>query len=135
MAVNLAEKYDGRLIEAVISGKLEKDDYEHFVPKLEEAMKRHGKIRMLVQMVDFHGWSAGALWEDLKFDIAHFSDIDRLALVGHKSWEEGMAVFCKPFTTAKIRYFDSQELDAAHEWIEADLHESGASTGQQASST
>ena len=28
-----------------------------------------------------------------------------------------MAVFCKPFTTAKIRYFDESKGDEAREWI------------------
>jgi hypothetical protein len=32
-----------------------------------------------------------------------------------------MAVFCKPFTTATIRYFDRSEADQAEAWIYADL--------------
>ena len=55
---------------------------------------------MLVRLHDFHGWTAGALWEDIKFDLKHFAHIERLALVGDRKWEAGMAVFCKPFTTA-----------------------------------
>jgi len=31
-----------------------------------------------------------------------------------------MAVFCKPFTTAKIKYFDRSNLDEAKTWIAAD---------------
>jgi hypothetical protein len=30
-----------------------------------------------------------------------------------------MATFCKPFTKAKIKYFDIAELDAARSWIAA----------------
>lgn len=70
---------------------------------MERLVKQHGKIRMLVEMHDFHGWTAGALWEDVKFDAKHFHDIERLALVGETKWEKGMAVFCKPFTTAASR--------------------------------
>jgi hypothetical protein len=28
-----------------------------------------------------------------------------------------MAAVCKPFTMAKIKYFDSSELDAAKAWL------------------
>ena len=63
----------------------------------------------------------GALWEDMKFDIKHFADIEQLALVGERKWQEGMAIFCKPFTGATIRYFDQHEFDQAEEWIRADL--------------
>ena len=56
-----------------------------------------------------------------KFDVKHFADIQRLAMVGDRKWEHGMAVFCKPFTTAKIRYFDEHEADQAAEWIHAEI--------------
>ena len=28
-----------------------------------------------------------------------------------------MATVCKPFTTAKVRYFDAAEMDAAKAWL------------------
>lgn len=102
------------------SGRLTKADYEHFVPQVEDLIQKHGKIRLLFEMRDFHGWRAGALWEDLKFDMKHFADIDRLAMVGERKWEKGMAVFCNPFTTAKIRYFDRAEIDQAVQWLKSE---------------
>jgi hypothetical protein len=59
-----------------------------------------------------------SLWEDTQFDMRHFNDIERLALVGETRWQQGMAVFCRPFTTAKVRYFDHSELAKARQWIE-----------------
>jgi hypothetical protein len=87
---------------------------------MEERLKQHGKLRILFVMHDFHGWDAGALWEDVKFDLRHFRDIERLAVVGEAGWEKGMAAFCRPFTTASIRYFDQSEIDKAREWVQAD---------------
>jgi hypothetical protein len=107
-----------KVIEVEISGKLTKDAYQEFVPQTEAAIREHGKVRMLVIMHDFHGWTAGALWEDIKFDFKHFSHIEKLAIVGETKWEHGMAVFCKPFTTATVKYFDSAQLDAARDWIQ-----------------
>src|SRR5271163_977751 len=119
MSVELHE--DGKILVVNLTGKLTKEDYERFLPEVERLIKKHGKMRMLVQMRDFHGWTAGALWQDIKFDLKHFRDIERLALVGEKGWENGMAVFCKPFTTATIRYFNRNEADQAEAWIHADL--------------
>ncbi len=31
----------------------------------ERLIGEHGKIRILLEMHDFHGWEAGALWEDV----------------------------------------------------------------------
>jgi len=76
------------------------------------------------EMRDFHGWDAGALWEDIKFDIRHFYDIESLALVGDKKWEKGMSIFCRPFTKAQIKYFDLTEIYKAYEWIREGLEAS-----------
>lgn len=117
MAVEIRETSCPGAIEVHLSGKLTKQDYEHFVPELERRIEKHGKLRLLVEMHDFHGWTAGALWEDVKFDFLHFSDVDRLAMVGETRWQEGMAVFCKPFTTAKVEYFDHTRMDEAMDWL------------------
>lgn len=103
-----------------VSGKLTKEDYEMFVPELEKWIERHGKIRILFDMVDFHGWTLSAAWEDLKLGVRHISHIERIAMIGDKAWEHGMATFCKPFTKAKIRYFDRTEADVGIDWIASD---------------
>lgn len=100
-----------------ISGKLTKEDYERFVPEIEQMMAAHENVRILVELTDFHGWTAAAAWEDSKFGMRHYSDIERMAIVGEKAWEKGMAMLLKPFTKAKVKYFDSSQMDAAKTWI------------------
>jgi hypothetical protein len=87
------------------------------VNEFERLIRQHGKLRVLFDMADFHGWDAGAVWEDIKFDIKHFSDIERLAMVGDKKWQHGMAMFFKPFTKATIRYFDQANAAEARKWL------------------
>ena len=119
--IALKEDAGGKLLTVQMSGKLEKQDYEQFVPQVEALIKQHGKVRILLSMHDFHGWEASALWEDIKFDVQHFRDIERLAMVGDSKWEAGMAAFCKPFTTATIKYFDHSKLAEAESWIREGL--------------
>ena len=116
-AVTLKETSEGKVLEVALTGRLTREDYAHFLPTVERLVKAHGKLRLLVEMHDFHGWSAGALWEDIKFDLKHFRDIERLAIVGDKAWERGMAAFCKPFTAAKVRYFERSTIDQARSWL------------------
>jgi hypothetical protein len=119
MAIQLTERNNGNILEVQVRGKLVHEDYQHFVPEFERLVKEHGKIRVLFEMTGFHGWNASALWDDIKFDLKHFSDIERLAMVGDRKWEKGMSVFCKPFTTAKIRYFDIAQTTEARAWLES----------------
>jgi len=121
MSVELHQEADGKILNVRVSGKLTKEDYERFVPEFEKLIQQHGKIRVLMRMDDFHGWKAAALWEDIKLDFKHFRDFERIAMVGDKAWEEGMAFFCKPFTTAEVRYFGHHEEDRAREWLSEGL--------------
>jgi hypothetical protein len=118
MPVELNLEKEGRILLVRARDKLEKADYESFVPEVEQLIQKHGKLRLLLELHNFHGWTAGALWEDLKFDFKHFNHIERLAIVGESRWQEGMATFCKPFTIAQIRYFNQDQLAQAREWIE-----------------
>jgi len=120
MSITMEEIDTSNLMEVHLSGRLVKEDYLSFMPEAERLIQLHGKIRVLVVMSDFHGWDSGALWEDIKFDVKHFNHISRVAIVGEKKWQKAMSHICRPFTTAKIRYFDHDELAAAREWLNAD---------------
>lgn len=100
-----------------MSGKLHDEDYKTFVPAVDAAIASRGKVRLLAEFHDFHGWDARALWDDIKFSTTHCTKIERIALVGDKTWEKWMAQVCKPFTMAKVRYFDAAEAAAAKAWL------------------
>lgn len=120
MPVNLIQKKDGKILEVHVSGKLVREDYRRFVPMFEQLLQSHGKLRLLFEMSDFHGWDVEALWDDLKFDVKHFNDIERVAMVGERKWQQWMAAFCQPFTAAKVRYFDKADALQAAAWLEGD---------------
>jgi len=117
MALQVRNDGTNNLVEITVSGKLIKADYETFIPQIEKLIRAQGKLRILFEMKDFHGWTASALWEDFKFDLKHFRDVERIAMVGDKKWEQGMASFCMPFTTAKIKYFDHEHREQALAWL------------------
>ena len=119
MSVALMPTLEKKYVEVDLSGTLDRADYEKLVPQFEQWIREHGKVRLLVLMHDFHGWHAGALWEDIKFDVHHFSDFERIAFVGEKKWQEYMTAFCKPFTKAQVRYFESAEMEQAKVWLES----------------
>ena len=117
MPIQLKEENGGKLIAVHVSGKLTKADYEHFVPEFERQIQSHGRLCVLFDMSGLQGWDAGAAWEDFKFGVAHFADIERLAIVGEKKWQEVTATLSKPFTKATVRYFDHTQAPEAQKWL------------------
>lgn len=107
----------GRIVTLKFRGQLSKKDYEMFGPQIESQMRAGSTIRLLVELIGFEGWTAGALWEDTKLAAKHFNDIERLAIVGDARLEKGVAMFVKPFTGATVRYFDVSEAQKARQWI------------------
>jgi hypothetical protein len=81
------------------------------------SLTAEGKVRLFIQLEDFHGWDLHAAWDDFKFSLKHYSDFDRIAMVGERKWEEWIASFCKPLTKAKVKYFDRSEVYAAWKWL------------------
>ena len=115
--IDLEETTAGKIVFLRFKEKLSKQDYDEFIPRIEGLMEKGPKIRLVVELHDFKGWTAGALWEDTKFAARHFNDIERLAVVGDARWEKGVAVFIKPFTKAVVRYFDMKDVEKAHKWV------------------
>ena len=100
-----------------LSGKLHDADYKTFTPAVDAAAGT-GKVRLLAQFHDFHGWDTHALWDDIKFATTHCTKIERIAIVGEKTWEKWMAKVCAPFTMAKVRYFDAADIEKAWAWLQ-----------------
>ncbi len=117
MPVDLSEQNEGRILQVRVRGKLTHKDYQRFVPEFGRLAQKHGKVSILFEMDDFHGWKTAALWDDIRFDLTYFASIKRLAMVGDKRWQKWMSSFCRPFTTAEIRYFSHAESVNARRWL------------------
>lgn len=117
MPIRMEAEDGGRIVLVHVTGKLLKADYGEFRPAFDQLVRLHGKVRVLFDMVDFHGWDAAAAWEDLKFGVEHYADIERLALVGEQQWQHAMATIARPFTRAAVRYFDRADAAQARLWL------------------
>jgi hypothetical protein len=75
---------------------------------------------VLFEMSDFHGWDMAALWDDIKFDVKHFSDSTAspwLVIRGGRGWLH--SVDRSP--RRRIRYFDHAQIEDARRWLKCRL--------------
>jgi hypothetical protein len=106
------------VIELSLSGKLSRDQTRDLIPRFERVFESYGSVRLLVDMTRLRGWTPGILWEDLPAETLHYSHVDRIAVVGDRKWQLAMAAFCRPFSAARVRYFDQGDVESARAWIE-----------------
>lgn len=113
------EKIDDKTVVTItFKGKVDKEDYDLLLPQLEAIIEKGKHVRILILLDDFKGWSMGAMWEDTKFGLAHFSDIEKIAIAGEKNWEQLMVMFLKPFTAAHVKYFQMDQHQEAKNWVQ-----------------
>lgn len=97
--------------------KLTKSDYAMLLPVLVNRLQTYKKIRWYFEMENFTGWELEAFWQDVKFDIQHADDFEKIAMVGEKKWQERMTDLMKPFSEAEIKFFELEDRKIAFEWI------------------
>lgn len=100
-----------------IHGKLDKSDFLRVIPKIEEKIGAKGRVSLLVHIDEYAGRTPQALWEDLKFDMKHYKDIARLALVSKNISEDWLATLSKPFTSADTQFYHDEDIDIARNWV------------------
>ena len=68
---------------------------------VEQAVDKSGKVRMLAEFHDFHGWDMHALWDDIKFATKQFlADINSIPAANVKKIEDMAYKSAVDFITA-----------------------------------
>jgi len=103
-----------------VTRPLSRTEIEKITSELEGAINASGKIRVLIDLQAFPYADLGAFWEDLKFDIGHARDLQRLALVGGNELEKWSLRIFGVLTLTTCRCFPAEQLDAAWNWLNED---------------
>ena len=100
-----------------ISRPLSREEVKTITDELEGTITARGKIRVLLDLQAFPYEDLGALWEDLKFDVRHAKDLERLAVVGADKLEEWATRIFGALTFTRCRCFDKDQVEDAWQWL------------------
>ena len=115
MITELTELPDG-VIGFEAAGKLHAEEYRDvLLPAIERAASA-GDIRIVLVMRSFDGMTGGALWQDLKMGVEHWSAWKRIALVTDIEWMVHGTEWFGWMTPGEVRHFPLADRDAAVEW-------------------
>ena len=100
-------------------GKVTAEDYETVVmPAVENKLAKHSKLRLIYRMgEEFEGYEAGAMWDDARVDIGHFTAWEKIAIVTDVEWIRIMGKVFGFTMVRQVRIFPNKELKAAVEWV------------------
>ncbi|MGI9642103.1 MAG: STAS/SEC14 domain-containing protein [Acidimicrobiia bacterium] len=104
-------------IEAV--GEVRAGDYDDTLdPAVDAALATHDKISLLYVLgADFDGYSGGAMWEDTKLGVTHWTSWKKIALVtDHGGYADGVKAFAW-LIPAEIKVYALADRDEATAWV------------------
>ncbi len=86
---------------------------------LAQQIRKTGKIRLILMIEPRKTGDVESLFFDLGFAYIYADNIERMALVGDKTWERTCAGLFGLFANIKATYFDRSEAKAALKWIKS----------------
>lgn len=111
------DKSQGNTLGFKLSGDINKADYDVLVPAVQAAVDQAGSVSLLLDMQDFKWEKVSAWGADLNFGHTYRKKIDKMAIVGNKTWERWIAKLAEPFYAKEALFFSLAEIDAAWEWL------------------
>jgi len=101
-----------------VSGKLEEDDFKKITPGIDEAIKLHGSLKLLIDATAFDGWSSmHAASQHFSFVRNHHQKIERIALIADHEWQHWVVGVASVFVHPEIKIFDKDHATAAETWL------------------
>lgn len=119
--IKLIPMLQDNVIGFVAIGEVTANDYETvLIPEVELLLKERAKIRVFCYLgPEFSGFSAGALWDDLKMGLKHLTAWEKIAIVTDKEWIKSGADTFKHVIPCPIAVFDNKQYGQAKIWIAA----------------
>lgn len=106
------------IIEAVVDGKVDADEYHALAKKALAFMEQHKKIRVIKIIKSFDGFDLDILKEKLIMDLLkHKHKISHTALVTDEGWIEQLAEFITPMFPYRTRCYKLSDIEAARAWV------------------
>jgi hypothetical protein len=120
MSTEITVAGDG-ILSAKITGMLTYAELQALQKAASDLVNQQGqrsKVRILVVTEDFQGWQRGDNWGSSSFQLDRDGQIERMAIVGDKKWEDLTLIFAaQGLRKFPIEYFEPAEMAKARAWL------------------
>lgn len=116
MIKKLAES-SGNIVGYKAVGVITASDYLKLEPEVRDLVEKEGNVRMLIDLTEFQWEKLEAWLQDLEFGYEFHNKIQKMAIVGDKTWEKWMTHPAKPFYARNVKFFHSSDISKAWAWL------------------
>jgi hypothetical protein len=108
---------EGNALGYHIAGTLTHPEVKEIHREVEQALERHGSVRLLVEFGELSMPEPRAALEDLKLTPEYLTDVERFAVVGEAAWQGWLARFTDIVARGEARHFEPEALVDAWRWL------------------
>ncbi|MEQ9618476.1 MAG: STAS/SEC14 domain-containing protein [Deltaproteobacteria bacterium] len=109
---------EGNIIGFRLKGRIEDEEFDEALGMIEEKLKNHEKLRVYAEVEKVGGMSVNTLMKDIHFNLRHWRDFEKEAVVSDKGWIETWVKFAsRLFPHIEVRHFSFEEKEEAMEWV------------------
>ncbi|MBL1433347.1 MAG: STAS/SEC14 domain-containing protein [Gammaproteobacteria bacterium] len=100
-----------------VAGKLTHEDYKIITPMIDAALEGVDEptINAFVDATQLEGWELRAAWDDLKLGLKHNKEFKKIAILGHKKWQEYLPKIASWFISGEMKHFEDK--GEAFSWL------------------
>ena len=117
--IEMLPESSGRAVGAKFSGEVTHEDYTAFLPQVQSVMAEQGKIRFLLLAEDMH-WDLRGLVDDLRYTVTFASNVERVAIVGDRTWQRLQTAIVDHLIRTEMRFFPTDQIQKAWAWLRAE---------------
>lgn len=107
---------DSGLIEIIVDGRIEREDFERVVAEFERLLATHRQLNVVEVIRDLGGVAPSVWWRDVTWAIGHIHQVSRAAVVTDSGWIGPFARAVGALMPTEIRAFPMSDLAAARLW-------------------
>ncbi|MGO9547524.1 MAG: STAS/SEC14 domain-containing protein [Rhodomicrobium sp.] len=112
------EIISSNVLKITVPEKLKADDFRKIAPQIDSLINQHGKIRLLIDASEFHGWeNIAALENHAEFVKGHHQKVERIAVIATHDWQRWLIGAVRIFLHPEVRAYDRSHESEAREWI------------------
>lgn len=116
--INILGSTNEDLVAVEVTNEIADEDYKSLIPLIEKKIDQYGSVRLFFELdASVDKIEPASFWQELKFDVKHFNDIDKIAVVGDKAWENLLAKTNKLLTSGEVKYFEPAKRNEAMAWV------------------
>ncbi len=117
--IEVLPQSEGNVLAVRATEKLTNQDYKDvLIPRMEAIIHEYGRVRFIIDFsTNFHGWNISALWDDVRFGVAHRNSFERMAIVGGTKAIEWGTKLAKLIMNGEVKCFPADTVNNAYEWV------------------